>query len=153
MEYDMIAKGSNGILYLIGDRIRISRKGLGSFLLQGLKGDKDININDISAVQLKKSGVLVKGYIQFTFNGSAETKKGIFDATKDENSILFTNTKDFEKIRDEIQKRMTQLKSHSSPTYQPSIPEQIKQISELKEQGIISEEEFEKKKKELLDKM
>lgn len=38
----------------------------------------------------------------------------------------------------------------SKKTYKQGIPEQIEQLSKLKEQGIISESEFEKKKQELL---
>jgi hypothetical protein len=34
-----------------------------------------------------------------------------------------------------------------------SIPEQIEQLAKLKDKGILSEEEFEEKKKELLSKM
>ena len=33
------------------------------------------------------------------------------------------------------------------------IPDQIKKLSDLKDQGILTEEEFQKKKKDLLDKM
>ena len=34
-----------------------------------------------------------------------------------------------------------------------SIPDEIKKLSDLKDQGILSDEEFEAKKKDLLDKM
>lgn len=39
------------------------------------------------------------------------------------------------------------------PTSEDGIPTQIKKLAELKDQGILSEEEFEAKKKELLEKM
>ena len=85
----MQAEGINGILSLLSDSIRISRKGIGAFILQGLKGDKDIYLSQISSIQFKKTGTFTNGYIQFSFLGGQETKGGIFDATKDENTIMF----------------------------------------------------------------
>ena len=42
----------------------------------------------------------------------------------------------------------------SSPVEEKTdIPEQIKKLSDLKDQGILTEEEFQSKKKDLLDKM
>jgi hypothetical protein len=41
----------------------------------------------------------------------------------------------------------------SSPVATESIPEQIKKLAELKEAGILSQEEFEAKKSELLSRM
>lgn len=45
------------------------------------------------------------------------------------------------------------LASGKSSTQSSNIPEQIKQLSELKNQGIISEQEFQIKKQQLLEKM
>ena len=38
---------------------------------------------------MKKAG-LTNGYIQFIFVGSQESKKGVFAATQDENTVMFT---------------------------------------------------------------
>ena len=46
----MTAQGSSGgRLLLFKDKIRIERKGFDAFILQGFKGDKDIQISTISA--------------------------------------------------------------------------------------------------------
>jgi hypothetical protein len=47
---------------------------------------------------------MTAGFIQFTFSGGDESKKGLFDATKDENTVMFQSKDqaDFEKIRDYI---------------------------------------------------
>ena len=40
-------------------------------------------------LQFKESGKLTAGYIQFIFVGSQESKAGLVDAVKDENTVLF----------------------------------------------------------------
>jgi hypothetical protein len=51
-------------------------------------------------------------------------------------------------------KKKVKSKKTSAPKSEPTdIPEQIKKLSDLKDQGILTEEEFQSKKKDLLDKM
>lgn len=69
--------------------LRVNRRGGMSFFSHGLVGEKTIDINNISGVQLKKPGVLTNGYIQFLIIGSQENKQGIFGAAQDENTIMF----------------------------------------------------------------
>ena len=104
----LTVKGRNGQLELLNDRIRICRRGLLSFLTQGLKGNKEIFYSDITAVQFKLPDLITAGYIQFTFSGSLENKKGIFSATMDENTVFFTpaHKKDFEFAKGEIDRRI-----------------------------------------------
>ena len=144
----MTAKGVNGQLELLEGRIRISRKGVLGFLTQGLKGDKEINISSISSVQWKKAGALTNGYIQFAFFGGAEAKGGIVQATQDENSIMFRATQEaaFQAIRDEIQRRIS-APATSAPS---SAADEIRKLAELRDQGILTPEEFEAKKKRML---
>ena len=49
--------------------------GLGSLLLHGLKGEKEIEIASLTSVQIKRPGI-TNGYIQFAYPGSVESKKG-----------------------------------------------------------------------------
>ena len=100
-----IAKGYNGQLLLFNNKIRIERKGLLPFLTQGYKGQKDIYLKQISSIQFKPAGLITNGYIQFAFIGGSENKGGLFQAVKDENTIMFTKKqqKDFEEIRDLIE--------------------------------------------------
>src|ERR1039457_6268483 len=54
----MVSEGTNGSLELFDKKIRIKRsKGFNSLLLQGMKGDKDIYIKQISSIQIKKPGI------------------------------------------------------------------------------------------------
>lgn len=45
----------------------ISRRGLLSLLTQGIKGDKEIRMHQISAVRFKRAGLALNGYIEITF--------------------------------------------------------------------------------------
>ena len=70
--------------------IRIARQNTSSnTLLQGLDGEKSILLSELTAFQLKEPGKTV-GYLQLIFPGSMDTKGGVFDAVKDENTITFT---------------------------------------------------------------
>ncbi len=145
----MEAKGVNGQLQLLENKIRILRKGLMAFTSHGLKGEKEILIKSISSIQLKKASFLINGYIQFSFIGGQETKGGILDATKDENTIMFNSKQqpDFIKIKEAIEEKMLSLEKGESKT---SDLEQLERLAELKAKGIITEEEFEAKKKQIL---
>ena len=70
--------------------IRIARQNtISNTLLQGLDGEKSILLSELTAFQLKEPGKTV-GYLQLIFPGSMDTKGGVFDAVKDENTITFT---------------------------------------------------------------
>lgn len=69
--------------------IRIARKStFTNMLLQGLDGEKNILLSQITAYQLKAPGKTT-GYLQINYPGSQDTKGGVFDAVKDENTIVF----------------------------------------------------------------
>jgi len=143
------AKGVGGQLQLLEDKIRIKRKGASSFMLHGLKGDKEIFLTQISSIQFRKAGPFVNGYIQFAFLGGQETKGGIFQATQDENTIVFRKNwqSDFEEIKSMIEMKMKELKTKKTVGSDIS---DLEKLAELKKKGIISEEEFKAKKRQIL---
>lgn len=149
------AKGTNGTLVVKENTIEIVRSGLNARLL-GLRGNKEILIKNITSIQFKQPGLLTNGFIQFAFSGSSESKGGVFDATKDENSIVFSKSelKNFERLKNIINEKRSSAKNTESlppPTHQADdIYTQIEKLSALKEKGIITTEEFEIKKKQLL---
>lgn len=146
----LTVKGRNGQLELLEERIRICRKGAWAFISQGFKGSKEIRYADITAVQFKQPDRLTVGYIQFTFSGSLENKKGIFSATSDENTILFTSKhqKDFEFAKGEIDRRIAHAKKGS--VGQAAGLLELEKLASLKEKGILSLEEFTAKKQQIL---
>ena len=86
------------------NRLEISRKGIKAFMSHGFDGTKIIFISKLTALQFKEAGKFTKGFIQFVFSGSVESKKGLIDAASDENSIIFTpdTQAEFVKVKDYI---------------------------------------------------
>lgn len=148
------AKGTNGTLMVKENTIELVRSGFNARLL-GLRGNKEILIKNITSIQFKKPGLLTNGFIQFAFSGSSESKGGVFDATKDENSIVFAKSelKNFEMLKDIINEKRNNLQNPSpqmTHVQDEDIYSQIEKLSILKDKGIVTLEEFEIKKKHLL---
>ena len=142
--------GIGGQLTLLDNKVRISRRGIWAFFLHGLKGDKEILIKHISAIQFKKASMLTNGYIQFAFIGSQESKTGIFGATKDENTVIFTSAqqKNFEEFKSRVEEKMAALEGHKASSIGI---DDLEKLADLKQKGIITEEEFLLKKKQILN--
>ena len=143
-------RGYNGTLVLDKRGVTIKR-GAKGFMLGGgmLRGDKTIPYRSITAVQLKMAG-LTAGYIQLSLQGGREAKGGLFQSTKDENSVHFYQgkNKQFQEAKAIIEERIEASLGGAPAT---SNLDELKKLAELKEAGVITEDEFEKKKKELLN--
>ncbi len=150
-EIIMKFEGNNGQIELYRDKLIIKRKGLTALITQGLtKGEKTIYINQITGIQLKLGGLLV-GYIQFTLPGGIESRKGVFDAQKDENSVTFSGilNQSATQLKEKIEELMQKSKQNTNPVF-VSGADEIKKFKQLLDEGIITKDEFDKKKKELL---
>lgn len=143
----MTAEGINGIVSLYSDRVRIRRKGIGSFFAQGLKGEKDIQLSSISSIQFKKAGFLSSGYIQFAFLGGRESKGALFSAARDENTVMFKKSQQaaFDTLREAVQERVSKPESGSTGS-----ADEIEKLANLRDKGVITDEEFQAKKQQLL---
>ncbi|HEY4526569.1 MAG TPA: SHOCT domain-containing protein [Candidatus Paceibacterota bacterium] len=141
-------KGYNGTVMLT-DKSVIIKRGIKGFLLGGmmLRGDKTIPFSGIAAVQLKKAG-LVAGYIQFSVMGGGEAKAGLFQSSMDENTVNFHvyggKNEQFEELRHLVEER---IGNHASGH---SVADEIAKLSGLRDTGVLTENEFQKKKKQLL---
>jgi hypothetical protein len=143
------AKGVNGQLMLLGNKIRIARKGMMAFSSHGFKGDKEILIKSISAIQFKSASSWTNGYIQFSFLGGQEAKGGLAQAVSDENTIIFKKSQqpEFEQMKSLIERKMAE--PDIAPKSVGNLDE-LEKLAELKQKGIITEEEFNLKKKQIL---
>ena len=100
------ASGVNGTLEVVPDRIIIRRKRAWMALLgQGLRGRKEIAIDQVTGTRFKNATAFINGYIQFSIIGDAETRRGALDAAQDENSVMFTNKQQpgFERARELVE--------------------------------------------------
>jgi hypothetical protein len=145
-------KGYNGLVELTDEKIIIKRKGLLSFLNHGFKGDKTILIKSVTSVQFKRAGYVFNGYIQFAFSGGLEAKGGLKQATKDENTVVFTfrQNAQFSKLKEFVEQRMADQNRRTEAPAVSSTAAEIEKLAELHQRGILTATEFEVKKKHLL---
>lgn len=151
-EYLMKLYGSGGDLELFEDKIIIKREGFFAKLTHGpFKGNKTIYLNQITSIQIKSASVFLNGYIQFSLPGGFESTRGILDASGDENSVIFE--KKYNNIAYEIQTKIEEIKSkqNTKESNYLSAADEIKKYKSLLDEGIISNDEFEAKKKQLLN--
>jgi hypothetical protein len=149
----MQLNGVNGQLELYEDKILIKRKGVLSKMTQGFfKGDKSIYLAQISGIQVKPGTWATNGYIQFTLSGGNENTKGIFDATRDENAVIFTRKYNdlVNRIKDRIEELKMSLSKPGAAINPISPADEIKKYKELLNDNVITAEEFNKKKEDLL---
>lgn len=135
-------KGINGEVDLFEDRIRIRRKKS--------KGDKDILLTHISAIQYKRAGTFVPGYIRFAFSGSQEWRGDKFAIANDENSVKFLigQAPAFDDLKARIESLIEQ--GPPPPPRAALTLADLEVLGRLREQGVVSAEEFEAKKKQIL---
>lgn len=154
MEKEYIIKSPHKATIKVNDHsLTLTRKGFLSGMSHGFKGEKTIPFKNITAVQLKKPG-LTNGYIQFSLMGGGENKGGVFAATQDENTIMITkkNYEDMIELKTTIEDYIYNDGPKTSDIVPPqqSPAAQLREYKELLDDGIITENEFNKKKTELL---
>ena len=143
------ARGVDGQLELLRSKVRIRRIGMWGSLIHGLRGDKEVFLDQISGVQLKKAGVMNTGFIQILFLGSQDNKGTVFEAGLDENSVTFRRRQEpaFLAMKEAIEKRIEELRR---PAPAGGSLDDLEKLAELRDRGIVTEEEFEAKKRQLL---
>lgn len=129
----------------------IIKRGLRGFFLGGgsLRGDKTIPYSSIVAVQLKKAGA-VAGYIQLTLMGGSEAKGGLFQSAFDENSINFHSWGNKNQLFLEAKELIEQKMQQTRNGHTRSDADELDKFSQLRDKGVLSEEEFQGKKKQIL---
>jgi len=133
------------------DRIVITHSGFLNFLAMGIKGDKTIYYSDLTAVQFKKGG-WTAGHIQFSLLGGRESVGGVLAAASDENTITINDRENeiAEKMVAYIQNKIKEAKSPKAVSTSDSAADEIMKLKNLLDMGIITQEEFDAKKKQLL---
>ena len=143
---ELYAKGTNGVVAIDGDWLTIDRKGV---------GDRRIPLASITAVEVQQARMFTNGFIRFTVPGSPEFRGGVQSAMRDENAVTFRwgQAKGFNMIRAAVEQSISAHAGAPTGATEPDIPEQIKKLDELRDQKLITDEEFEAKKAELLDRL
>lgn len=150
----MIYEGHNGgSVELLDDLLVIRRKGVLSALNHGSKGEKRIPYRSITSVQFKEPG-LTTGYIQFGVTGGSESRGGVFDAVKDENTVLFVKKAagQFRELRDLVERRSADARRGGSVAASSTVnaAEELTRFADLRDRGVLTEDEFQEEKRRLL---
>ena len=147
-------KGVNGQITVYEDKVVIERGGVLGFMTQGLAGAKTIPMASIMSVQFKEGNMLTNGFIQFGVLGGREGRGGIFNATQDENTVMVKASANNEarQIKEYIEGIiLNRSKNEGTVIQQVSLAEELKKFKELLDMGAISQDEFEAKKKQILE--
>lgn len=152
-DYKFYLKGVNGQLTIYEDRVIIERGGALGFLTQGLAGAKTIPMDSIMSVQFKEGNMWINGFIQFGIMGGKEARGGVFNATQDENTVMIkaATNDNAREIKDYIEGIiLNRSKNKETVIQQVSPAEELKKFKELLDMGVISQAEFDAKKKQIL---
>lgn len=123
------------------DAITISYRAL----YFGFKGDKRIPYANITSVQFREPGSWIAGYIQFTIKGAMEWHGPV---AQDENAVVFDAPADeFRDLGDFIQAKMAAAQGGAAA---PSLADELAKLAALRDQGILTEDEFATQKAKLL---
>lgn len=162
MDSVMEVKGHTGTIRFDGRMITILRTGFLARASVG-KGEKQIPLAHVTAIQFKPAGPLVNGFIQFTVSGGNERRSRFgqqtTDAARDENSVVFhyKQREQFVALREAVQLAMAATQSTPQPRAQDhdadDIPQKIKKLAELHAAGVLTDDEFAAKKADLLERM
>lgn len=157
----MEVNGNKADIKLFDNKIKISRRKRGG-LLGGIPQERVIMLKDISNVNF--TPVLrfrtVYGFIQFVIKGAQNREYSgnpreysIVDS--DENVVTFGYKEMplFEELRDAVEEQLSSFKDTTSGNVimtQTSNMDELEKLAGLLDKGIITKEEFEAKKKQLL---
>ncbi len=149
-------RGHNGTVRFDGITVTIARIGFLARASVG-KGEKQIPLRAITAVQFKPAGPLMNGFIQFSLGGGNEARSRFGQQTgqavNDENSVVFTRAQRdaFAGLRDTVQMAMAALASGAGPM--PPAPDpvaQLQQLAALHRSGALSDAEYAAAKQSVL---
>ena len=137
-----------------GGTVKIIRKGT----IFAAEREKSIPINNITGVEVKKPGPFVNGFIQIQTAGQMSPKSnfrlsgGTYDAVNDENSVVFTGEENYQialNIKNYIENY--QQNNNTNNLNQISAADELMKFKKLLDDGIITQDEFDSKKKQLLN--
>ena len=144
--------GNGRYIAITKENVYIVSKGVmsGSFFGEKVK---TFPIDQINSVEVSKGTMIGTLQIYVAGQGDSKISRGIFTVARDENSIPFNNAMypRWKEIADKINSLIREYKNSQRMGFkESSAADEIEKYYELMKKGIITEEEFNKKKKELL---
>lgn len=146
------AIGRSGNLIIEENKVIIERSSLLSQSVFG-KTNKEFYLHSITGLNIRWPNFLMNGYFQILAKGTSEKKGRTSDIALDENTIIFKkiHVPQFQIAKSIIDSLLQKKETSPAPLQNTfSNIEQIEKLHELMEKGVITKDEFELKKKELL---
>ena len=143
----------NNELELVDNNIIIRRRGVAHAMAAGLTGERMIPISTLTAIQLKPGAWWSPGFILFSYAGSKPFMGGIIEATQDPDAFIFQKELNDEvsMFKAKVEKILRDSKQATPASNSPpALTDEIRKLAELKQQGILSQEEFDAAKRKLL---
>lgn len=153
--------GNTGnLLQVYEDKCVISiKKGMMNFLNSGgkLNGAKEFYFSDVTGVQFRNATMFTNGFLQFDYPGAQDR-----DPFHSENSFVFggmPGSAGFKRVQQEmpqivaaIKEKIAEARQTKSQPVQAALSpaEELRKFKELLDMGIVTQEEFDAKKKQLL---
>ena len=144
--------GIGSRLFVYDNKVVLERHGLIGSSLTRFSGAKTIPIKSIQSVELKEGSSVLNGYLRFGYAGSVERRGGVYNATDDENAVVFKKSSNStaHQIKEFIEGIIYNSDNGTTIVNQLSSADEILKLKNLLDDGVISQEEFEQKKKDLL---
>lgn len=131
------------------DKVIVKKKGaLISLLNNKFMGDKSFYISDISAIDHRPATMLANGYIRILTPGNTDSGNGVNDAIYDENAIVFKRDKN--EVAQKIVATIERLRHQPTSSAVHSPADELRKYKALADDGVITQAEFEAKKKQIL---
>lgn len=140
-------------LKLQEDSITIQKRGWANALASGMNGDRTIQISSLTAVQMKPGGMITLGYILFSYAGSKPFMGGLWEATQHPDAFLFPTDLNGQvaEFKAKVEQKMRELKQPApAKNSSESLTDELRKLADFKQQGILSQAEFDAAKKKLL---
>jgi hypothetical protein len=148
------AEGNGGHVWVFPNKIRIKHFGARGLISKGFyKGDKEIWIDQIAGIQWREPGHAWLGHIQFEVVGGASSTRV---ASQDENAVMFERSRReaFAAVKLKVEELAQDARrGRTTPSGSPDVPDQLRKLADLCDQGVLTPQEFEEKKAELLARM
>jgi hypothetical protein len=149
-----LIRSNQDTLELRGDTITITKRGWANALASGMNGARTIQISTLTAVQMKPAGMMM-GYVLFSYAGSKPFMGGMWEATQDPDAFLFGKDLNGQvaEFKAQVEKKMRESKQPASMPANNSpatLTDELRKLADFKNQGILSQAEFEAAKKKLL---
>ena len=144
--------GDGANLEVHEDKVVIKPKGLMSAVT--IKSEKSLPFSSITSINLKEPGFIVQGILELSSGGENTNLAGKLFAGAFDNTFVFSKSVAGEVIKAKayIENKIQEMKSQSSNVtiQQVSAADELRKFKQLLDDGIITQVEFDEKKKQLL---